>query len=229
MFLPLHCKGDYWWLTCGARKSVGVSLWHFFDFGVIVIKLLEDRILKDGEILPGNVLKVGSFLNQQIDTVLLKEIGEEIARLFKDCGVNKILTIEASGIAIAVSAAFAMGVPVVFAKKNRSTNISGEVLVTEVESFTHGVTNKIVVAKEFITEDDVILVVDDFLANGKALAGLFELVKSAGATYVGAAVAVEKGFQKGGDSLREKGVRVESLAIIDEMTEDSIVFRQQNN
>lgn len=201
----------------------------FFCFGVIDIKLLEDRILKDGEILPGNVLKVGSFLNQQIDTVLLKEIGEEIARLFAGLGVNKILTIEASGIAIAVSAAFAMGVPVVFAKKNRSTNISGEVLVTEVESFTHGVTNKIVVAKEFINEDDVILVVDDFLANGKALAGLFELVKSAGATYVGAAVAVEKGFQKGGDNLREKGVRVESLAIIDEMTEDSIVFRPQNN
>lgn len=201
----------------------------FFCFGVIDIKLLEDRILKDGEILPGNVLKVGSFLNQQIDTVLLKEIGEEIARLFAGLGVNKILTIEASGIAIAVSAAFAMGVPVVFAKKNRSTNISGEVLVTEVESFTHGVTNKIVVAKEFINEDDVILVVDDFLANGKALAGLFELVKSAGATYVGAAVAVEKGFQKGGDNLREKGVRVESLAIIDEMTEDSIKFRPQNN
>ena len=201
----------------------------FFCFGVIDIKLLEDRILKDGEILPGNVLKVGSFLNQQIDTVLLKEIGEEIARLFAGLGVNKILTIEASGIAIAVSAAFAMGVPVVFAKKNRSTNISGEVLVTEVESFTHGVTNKIVVAKEFINEDDVILVVDDFLANGKALAGLFELVKSAGATYVGAAVAVEKGFQKGGDNLREKGVRVESLAIIDEMTGDSIVFRPQNN
>ena len=201
----------------------------FFCFGVIDIKLLEDRILKDGEILPGNVLKVGSFLNQQIDTVLLKEIGEEIARLFAGLGVNKILTIEASGIAIAVSAAFAMGVPVVFAKKNRSTNISGEVLVTEVESFTHGVTNKIVVAKEFINEDDVILVVDDFLANGKALAGLFELVKSAGATYVGAAVAVEKGFQKGGDNLREQGVRVESLAIIDEMTEDSIVFRPQNN
>ena len=201
----------------------------FFCFGVIDIKLLEDRILKDGEILPGNVLKVGSFLNQQIDTVLLKEIGEEIARLFAGLGVNKILTIEASGIAIAVSAAFAMGVPVVFAKKNRSTNISGEVLVTEVESFTHGVTNKIVVAKEFINEDDVILVVDDFLANGKALAGLFELVKSAGATYVGAAVAVEKGFQKGGDNLREQGVRVESLAIIDEMTEDSIKFRPQNN
>ena len=204
-------------------------LYGIFCFGVIDIKLLEDRILKDGEILPGNVLKVGSFLNQQIDTVLLKEIGEEIARLFAGLGVNKILTIEASGIAIAVSAAFAMGVPVVFAKKNRSTNISGEVLVTEVESFTHGVTNKIVVAKEFINEDDVILVVDDFLANGKALAGLFELVKSAGATYVGAAVAVEKGFQKGGDNLREKGVRVESLAIIDEMTGDSIVFRPQNN
>ena len=211
------------------KEASACLLWHFFNFGVIDIKLLEDRILKDGEILPGNVLKVGSFLNQQIDTVLLKEIGEEIARLFKDCGVNKILTIEASGIAIAVSAAFAMGVPVVFAKKNRSTNISGEVLVTEVQSFTHGVTNKIVVAKEFITEDDVILVVDDFLANGKALAGLFELVKSAGATYVGAAVAVEKGFQKGGDNLREKGVRVESLAIIDEMTDDSIKFRPQNN
>ena len=194
---------------------------------MIKIKVLEEKILKDGKILPGNVLKVGNFLKQQIDIDLLRQIGEEIARLYKDCGVNKILTIEASGIAIAVSAAFSMGVPVVFAKKNRSANISGEVLVTEVESFTHGVTNKIVVAKEFITEDDVILVVDDFLANGKALTGLFELAQTAGAKVVGAAIAIEKGFQGGGDNLRAKGVRIESLAIVDKMTNDTIEFRPQ--
>ena len=194
---------------------------------VIDIKAMEEKILKEGEILPGNILKVGNFLNQQIDTDFLKEIGKEIARLFKDTGVNKVFTIEASGIAIAVAAAYEMGVPVVFAKKNRSDNISGDTYVTKVESFTHKTTNTIVVSREFITSNDRVLLVDDFLANGKALVGLCDIVNQAGATVVGAAIAIEKGFQKGGDMLRKKGIRVESLAIVDSMTDDGIVFRAQ--
>ena len=197
--------------------------------GVINIKALEEKILREGKILPGNVLKVGSFLNQQIDTKMLEEIGREIARLYDGNGVTKILTIEASGIAIAVAAAFFIGVPVVFAKKNKTKNVSGDVLCAEVESFTHGVVNNIVVAKEYIKPDDTILIVDDFLAYGNALVGLMELVEKAGARLAGCAIAIEKGFQKGGDLLREKGVRIESLAIIDEMTDDSIKFRPQNN
>ena len=196
---------------------------------MIIIKALEEKILREGKILPGNVLKVGSFLNQQIDTVMLAEIGKEIARLYKDCGVTKILTIEASGIAIAVSAAFSMGVPVVFAKKNKSKNVSGDVLCAQVESFTHGTVNTIVVAGEYIKSDDKILIVDDFLAYGNALVGLIELTQKAGAKCVGCAIAIEKGFQKGGDILREKGIRIESLAIIDKMTDDSIEFRPQTN
>lgn len=201
----------------------------FLITGVIIIKALEEKILKDGKILPGNVLKVGSFLNQQIDTGMLTEIGKEIARLYKDSGVTKILTIEASGIAIAVGAAFFMNVPVVFAKKNKSSNVSGDVLVAEVESFTHKTVNNIVVAKEYISGEDNVLIVDDFLAYGNALVGLMELVEKAGAKLSGCAIAIEKGFQKGGDALREKGVRIESLAIIDKMTDDSIEFRPQDN
>lgn len=201
-------------------------MWHI---GVIIIKALEEKILKEGEILPGNILKVGSFLNQQIDTCILAEMGKEIDRLYKGCGVTKILTIEASGIAIAVAAAFSMGVPVVFAKKNRTHNVSGEILCAEVESFTHKTVNKIVVSKEYIKPSDTILIVDDFLANGNALVGLIEIVKNAGAKLAGAAIAIEKGFQKGGDKLREKGLRIESLAIVDNMTDDSIEFRPQNN
>lgn len=194
---------------------------------MIGIKAMEGKILKEGEILPGNILKVGNFLNQQIDTDFLKEIGNEIARLFKDTGVNKVFTIEASGIAIAVAAAYELGVPVVFAKKNRSDNISGDTYVTKVDSFTHKTTNTIVVSREFISENDRILIVDDFLANGNALVGLLDIVGQAGAEAVGAAIAIEKGFQKGGDMLREKGIRVESLAIIDSMTDDGIIFRAQ--
>lgn len=195
--------------------------------GVIGIKALEEKIMAEGEALPGNILKVGSFLNQQIDTAFLKEIGKEIARLFKASDVNKVFTIEASGIAIAVAAAYEMDVPVVFAKKNRSDNISGDTYASEVESFTHKTVNKIVVAKEFIRKDDRILIVDDFLANGKALLGLCDIVKQAGATAVGAAIAIEKGFQKGGDALRKTGMRVESLAIVDSMDGGKIVFRPQ--
>lgn len=188
---------------------------------------MEEKILREGEILPGNILKVGNFLNQQIDTDFLKEIGKEIACLYKESGVNKVFTIEASGIAIAVAAAYELGVPVVFAKKNRSDNISGDTYVTKVDSFTHKTTNTIVVSREFINENDKILIVDDFLANGNALIGLLDIVEQAKAKAVGAAIAIEKGFQKGGDLLREKGIRVESLAIVDSMTDDGIVFRAQ--
>ena len=191
------------------------------------MKAMEEKILKEGEVLPGNILKVGNFLNQQIDTAFLKEIGKEIARLFKDSGVNKIFTIEASGIAIAVAAGYELNVPVVFAKKNRSDNVSGDTYVTKVDSFTHKTTNTIVVSREFIKREDKILIVDDFLANGNALIGLCDIVKQAGAETVGAAIAIEKGFQNGGDKLRAQGMRVESLAIVDSMTDDEIVFRAQ--
>lgn len=192
------------------------------------MKKMEDKILSEGQVLPGGVLKVGNFLNQQIDTRFMKEIGEEIARLYKDCGVSKILTIEASGIPIAVSAGFAMEVPVVYAKKNKSSNISGDVYKATVYSFTHGNTNDVVVTKEYLSSDDTILIVDDFLAHGSALEGLISIVSQAGAKLAGCAAAIEKGFQKGGDSLREKGYRVESLAIIDQMTDEGIVFRKDN-
>ena len=192
------------------------------------MKAMEEKIIREGEVLPGNILKVGNFLNQQIDTAFLKEIGIEIARLYKDSGVSKVFTIEASGIAIAVAAAYELDVPVVFAKKNRSDNISGGTYTAKVDSFTHKTTNTIVVSQEFINKGDKILIVDDFLANGNALVGLCQIVEQAGAEVAGAAIAIEKGFQRGGDSLREKGLRVESLAIVESMTEDGIVFRQQN-
>ena len=194
---------------------------------MIIIKAMEEKILKESEVLPGNILKVGNFLNQQIDTDFLKEIGKEIAHLYKDSEVTKVFTIEASGIAIAVAAAYELSVPVVFAKKNRSDNISGDTYVSKVESFTHKTTNTIVVSREFIKKDDRVLIVDDFLANGKALVGLCDIIDQAGATAVGAAIAIEKGFQKGGDMLRKRGLRVESLAIVESMTDDGIVFRAQ--
>jgi len=188
---------------------------------------MEEKILKEGEVLPGNILKVGSFLNQQIDTAFLKEIGKEIARLYKDSNVTKVFTIEASGIAIAVAAAYELDVPVVFAKKNRSDNISGDTYIAKVDSFTHKTTNTIVVSREFINKGDRVLIVDDFLANGNALMGLCEIIEQAGGVTVGAAITVEKGFQNGGDMLRKKGMRVESLAIVDSMNENSIEFRPQ--
>ncbi len=191
------------------------------------MKKMEEKILAEGVILSGGVLKVGSFLNQQIDTVFMREMGEEIARLFKDEEVTKILTIEASGIPIAVSAGFAMNLPVVYAKKNKSSNISGDVYTTVVQSFTHGNKNNVIVNKEYISPDDRILIVDDFLAHGSALTGLIEIAEMGGATVVGCVAAIEKGFQLGGDRLREKGYRIESLAIIEEMDDTEIVFRRQ--
>ena len=190
------------------------------------MKKMEKKILAEGEILSGGVLKVGSFLNQQIDTVFMREIGEEIAKLFEGEEITKILTIEASGIPIAVSAGFAMNLPVVYAKKNKSSNISGDVYSTVVQSFTHGNKNNVIVNKEFISPEDKILIVDDFLAHGSALTGLIEIVEMAGASVVGCVAAIEKGFQMGGDRLREKGYRIESLAIIEEMDDTEIVFRK---
>lgn len=189
------------------------------------MKKMEEKILAEGRILPGGVLKVGTFLNQQIDIHFMREIGEEIADLFKGEEITKILTIEASGIPIAVSAGFAMDLPVVYAKKNKSSNISGDVYCTTVHSFTHGNNNNVIVGKEFISEGDRILIVDDFLAHGSALTGLIEITEQAGAAVVGCVAAIEKGFQMGGDNLREKGYRIESLAIIEEMTDTEIVFR----
>jgi xanthine phosphoribosyltransferase len=186
---------------------------------------MEQKILQEGKVLPGGILKVGSFLNQQIDTAFLQEIGEEIARLFEGTGVTKVLTIESSGIAIAAAAGMAMHVPVVFAKKHKSSNVDGGVYSTVVHSFTHGTDYTVVVSRDYLLPADHVLLVDDFLANGKALLGLMDLVKQADASLAGAACAIEKGFQGGGDALRAQGVRVESLAIIDEMSEDLIRFR----
>lgn len=190
------------------------------------MELLEKRIERDGIVLGGNVVKVGGFLNQQMDTPFLVELGQEIARLFKDAGVTKILTIEASGIAIAMVAAIPLNVPVVFAKKSKSSNQSADVYSAKVTSFTHGNTYDATVAKEYLSADDKVLIVDDFLATGEAMYGLISIIQQAGATLVGCSAAVEKGFQGGGDALREKGIRVESLAIIDSMSENGIVFRK---
>lgn len=191
------------------------------------MKALEEKILQEGTVLPGHILKVGSFLNQQLDVAFLMEMGKEIARLFGDSGVTKVLTIEASGIAIAVAAAAALGTPAVFAKKHKTGNVSGDVLTTTVHSYTHNTDYEIVVSREYISPTDRVLLVDDFLANGKALCGLAELVTQAGAKTVGAAVAIEKGFQQGGDALRATGLRVESLAIVESMSDTSLTFRAQ--
>lgn len=190
------------------------------------MKAMEEKILREGTVLPGGILKVGNFLNQQIDCVFLREIGAEIARLFADSHVTKILTIESSGIAIAAAAGLIMEVPVVFAKKHKSSNVDGEVYATTVHSFTHGNDYRAVVARDYLRGDDTVLLVDDFLASGNALEGLMRLAEMAGAEVAGAAVAIEKRFQGGGDALRDRGIRVESLACIEEMGEDSIRFCQ---
>lgn len=194
------------------------------------MQLLKDRIRKDGKIKEGNVLKVDSFLNHQMDVKLFKEIGKEFKKRFADCEINKIVTIEASGIGIACVVAECFDVPVVFAKKNKTKNIAGDVYTSRVESFTHGRIYDIIVAKEFLGKDDKVLLIDDFLANGKALEGLAELIEKAGAELVGAGIVIEKGFQRGGDEIRKKGIRLESLAIIESMDEKTktIIFRDDN-
>jgi len=191
------------------------------------MQLLKDRIRKDGIVKQGNVLKVDSFLNHQMDVKLFREIGKELRRRFEGKEINKILTIEASGIGIACIVAEEFNVPVVFAKKSKTKNISGEVYTTKVESFTHGRIYDIIVSKDFLGEGDKVLLIDDFLANGKALEGLANLVEESGAELVGASVMIEKGFQIGGKIIRDKGIHLESLAIVDDMDWRSgkIVFR----
>lgn len=194
------------------------------------MKLLEDRIRKDGVIKEGNVLKVDRFLNHQMDIALFQEFGKEFKRRFAGEEINKILTIEASGIGIACIVAESFQVPVVFAKKTKTKNIAGDVYTTKVESFTHGRVYDIIVSKEFLGKGDKVLLIDDFLANGKALEGLAQLVKDSGAELVGAGVIIEKGFQRGGDAIREAGIHLESLAIVESMDEKTgeLVFREEN-
>ena len=193
------------------------------------MNFLEERILKDGVVKEGNVLKVDSFLNHQMDVALLDEIGKELHRRFADVPVTKVLTIEASGIAIAYAVAQCFGVPFVFAKKAKSINLDGETYTAEVESFTHKNTNTVIVSKRFLSADDCVLIVDDFLANGCALNGLISITESAGARVGGIGIAIEKGFQSGGKLIRERGYRLESLAIVDGMdaAQKTVRFREQ--
>ncbi len=191
------------------------------------MKLLEERIIKDGQIFPGNILKVDSFLNHKIDVALLNKMGEEIKRLYNDCGVNKILTIEASGIGIACITAQFFDCPVLFAKKTKTKNIAADVYKTVVASFTHGVDYEVIVSKNFLGEGDNVLIIDDFLAEGNALLGLIDLCEQAGAKVAGCAIAIEKGFQNGAKRVMEKGVRVESLAIVESMDEKGVTFTQR--
>ena len=188
---------------------------------MVVVELLKERIRKDGVVRGTDVLKVDSFLNHQMDIALFEEIGREFRRLFADCGVNKILTIEASGIGIACITAQFFHCPVVFAKKSQTKNIAGAVYTTKVESFTHGKVYDVIVAKQFLGPEDKVLIIDDFLANGAALEGLIDLVHQAGAQLAGAGIVVEKAFQPGGARLRAQGVRVESLAKIKSMSEET--------
>ena len=189
------------------------------------MELLKQRIIKDGTIKPGDVLKVDSFLNHQIDIALLNEMGKEFKRLFENEKVTKILTIEASGIGVACITAQYFNVPVIFAKKSQAINLDADLYSTRVTSYTHSKVYNVVVSKRYIDENDSVLLIDDFLANGCAMLGLIDIVKQAGATVAGAGVAIEKSYQGGGDKIREMGIHVESLAIIDSMSENSLVFR----
>jgi len=187
---------------------------------------LEEKIIKEGTVLPGDILKVDCFLNHRIDVPFLLEMGKEIAALYENQGVSKILTIETSGIPIAFAAAQFMNVPVIFAKKDKSGNISDKVYSSRVESFTRKNVYDAVVSKEYLGKGDKILVIDDFLAKGNALTGLIDIINQAGAELIGCAIAIEKGFQGGGDELRATGIRVDSLAVIETMTDDSLTFRK---
>ena len=194
------------------------------------MELLEEKILKDGVIKSGNVLKVDSFLNHQIDVPFIAELGKEFKRQFADCPINKILTIEASGIGIASIAAMFFEVPVVFAKKSSGSNMDKDVYFTPIYSYTHSKFNDVVVSKKYLNKNDHVLIIDDFLANGCALEGLMDIVRQAGGTVEGIGVAIEKGFQGGGDKLRQMGVNLHSLAIIDKMdaATRTIQFRKEN-
>ena len=192
------------------------------------MKALEETILRDGQIRPGNILKVDSFLNHQIDIAFMNEMGKEFRRVFADKRVTKILTIEASGIAIASITAQYFQVPIVFAKKTKTINLDGSLYTTQVKSYTHRTTYDVVVSKKFLTSDDRVLIIDDFLANGCAARGLIDLVEQAGAVLEGVGIVIEKGFQGGGRELRESGVDVRSLAIIESMSDNNLVFRDQD-
>jgi len=191
------------------------------------MELLKQKILTEGEVFEGNILKVDCFLNHQIDCVFLREAGKEFYRLFKDEGVNKVLTIEASGIAIGAFVAQEFECPLVFAKKSKTKNIKGDVYSAPVDSFTHGTTSDVIVSKRFLGKGDRVLIVDDFLAVGNALNGLISIVEQSGAVVAGCGTVIEKGYQHGGDKLREKGYKVESLAIIEKMNDKTgeIIFR----
>ncbi len=189
------------------------------------MKELEEKILNEGTVLPGEILKVGSFLNQQIDVTFMMRMGAEVARLFKDAGVTKVITIEASGIAFAFAIAAQMGVPMAFAKKNASSNVGSDVYTSSVHSYTHNKDFNIVLGKSYLNENDKVLIADDFLALGNALRGLADIVAQAGASLAGCAIAIEKGYQGGGDALRAEGIRVESLAIVESMSDTSLTFR----
>ena len=192
------------------------------------MQLLEKRIIKDGKVFSGNVLKVDSFLNHQIDVELLDKMGLEMKELFKDSGVTKVLTIEASGIGVGCMVARHFSCPLLFAKKSKTLNIKGDVYTSKVESFTHQCTYDIIVSRDFLNENDTVLIVDDFLAKGNALNGLIDIVNQAGAKLAGCGIAIEKGYQGGGDKLRAQGIRVESMAIVEEMNDDTgeIIFRK---
>ena len=194
------------------------------------MNFLEERILKDVVVKPGNVLKVDSFLNHQMDMALIDQIGKEFKRRFDGKNITKVLTIEASGIGIAAFVAKEFGVPMVFAKKSKSINIDGEMLVAEVESFTHKNKNQVIVSKRFLTAEDHLLIIDDFLANGCALQGLIQIANSAGASVEGLGIVIEKGFQSGGRAIRNMGFHLESLAIVEAMDAETgtITFRPQN-
>ena len=193
------------------------------------MNFLEERIMKDGVVKEGNILKVDSFLNHQMDVKLFKQMGEEFKRRFAEKNINKIITIEASGIGIACIVAECFDVPVVFAKKSKSINLDDNNFSTKIQSFTHGKVYDVIVSKKFLSPEDHILVIDDFLANGCALLGLTDLVESAGATVEGIGIAIEKGFQQGGKIIREKGYQLESLAIVESMdaANNTITFREQ--
>ena len=191
------------------------------------MKELENKILTEGRVLNGEVLQVGGFLNQMIDTPFTVRMAEEVASAFSDCAVTKVMTIEASGIAFGFAVARELNVPLVFAKKSRTSNVDGDLLSAPVHSFTHGNDYKATVCADYVSSDDRILIVDDFLANGEALRALCKIVRDGGASVVGCAVQIEKGFQGGGDKLRSEGVRVFSLAVIDSMDENGIVFRKE--
>ncbi len=192
------------------------------------MQLLEKRIIKDGKVFPGNVLKVDSFLNHQLDVELLDAMGIEMKKLFNDANITKILTIEASGIGVGCMIARHFNCPLLFAKKSKTLNIKGDVYTSKVESFTHQCTYDIIVSKDFLNENDTVLIIDDFLAKGNALVGLIDIVKQSGATLAGCGIAIEKGYQGGGDKLREQGIRIESMAIVESMDDKTgeIVFRK---